>query len=106
MGITPTMIMAASAAVGAGASIYSALNQPSAPKVQDPTKFQAAQVPNAQTVRGSMAGTGQGGGSPGIAQTFLSGTGGVSPSLLQLGGNTLLGGGVGAASRPTVPGMG
>ena len=92
--------------VAAAASTYSALNQPDAPKPQDPVKLQAAQNPNAQTVRGAVAGTGQGGGSPGIAQTFLSGTGGVNPSLLQLGGNSLLGGGSSAGSTPTVPGMG
>ncbi len=106
MGISPTMVMAAAAVASASASVYSAMNQPGAPKPQDPVKLQAAQNPNAQTVRGAVAGTGQGGGSPGIAQTFLSGTGGVNPSLLQLGGNSLLGGGSSAGSTPTVPGMG
>lgn len=106
MGITPTIIMATAAAVSAGVGLYSAANQPDTPKVQDPTKLQTAQSPNAQSVRSSQAGTGQGGGAPGIAQTFLSGTGGVNPALLQLGGNSLLGGGTSAGSTPTTPGMG
>lgn len=99
-------VMAAAAAAGAGASIYSAMNQPDAPKPQNPTKLQTAQTPDASSVRNSFAGTGQGGGSPGIAQTFLSGVGGVNPALLQLGGNSLLGGGSSAGSMPAAPGMG
>lgn len=106
MGITPTMVMAAAAVAGASASVYSAMNQPDAPKPQAPTKLQTAQNPNAQSVRNGIAGTGQGGGSPGIAQTFLSGVGGVNPALLQLGSNSLLGGGSSAGSTPTAPGMG
>lgn len=98
--------MAVAAAVGAGATIYSAMNQPDAPKVQAPTKLQASSVPDAAGTRQNLAGMGQGGGSPGIAQTFLSGTGGVDPSMLQLGRNTLLGGGSGSSSMPPPPGMG
>ncbi len=106
MGITPTMIMAAAAVMGAGASVYSAMNQPGTPKIQTPPAPQAAQTPNANAVRTQLAGSGQGGGSPGIAQTFLSGTGGVNPAMLQLGGSTLLGGGSSQASMPAPPGMG
>lgn len=101
------MIMAAAAVVGAGASVYSAMNAPGTPKVNAPTKMQAGQTPDALGTRQGLAGAGQGGGAPGIAQTFLSGTGGVDPSLLQLGRNTLLGGGTGGgSSMPPPPGMG
>ena len=100
-------IMASAAAVGAGASIYNAMNQPGAPKVQTPTELQSAKAPDATSVRNALAGPGQGGGAQGIAQTFLSGAGGVNPALLQLGSNTLLGGGTGAtSSMPPTPGMG
>lgn len=104
MGITPTMIMAAAAVAGAGASIYGAMNQPGQPKVGAPP--QAAKTPDASATRSALAGMGQGGGAPGVAQTFLSGTGGVNPALLQLGGNTLLGGGSASSSMPPPPGMG
>lgn len=105
MGVSGT-VMAVAAAIGAGATVYSAMNQPDAPKIQAPGKPQVSQVPDAAGTRQSLAGMGQGGGSPGIAQTFLSGTGGVDPSLLQLGRNTLLGGGTGSSSMPPPPGMG
>lgn len=104
MGISPEVIMAAAAAASAGVGIYSAMNQPGQPKIAAPP--QPGQAPNAQSVRTGMAGMGQGGGSPGIAQTFLSGAGGVNPSMLQLGGNTLLGGGTASPSLPPPPGMG
>lgn len=100
-------ITAAAAALTAGASVYGALNQPGAPKVQTPTELQSAKSPDATSVRSALAGPGQGGGAQGIAQTFLSGAGGVNPALLQLGSNTLLGGGTsGSSSTPTTPGMG
>ncbi len=92
-------------AIGIGASLlYSALNQPDSPSssVQAPPKTQASQIPDAAGTRTALTGAAQGGGAPGIAQTFLSGTGGVDPSLLQLGRNTLLGGGSSAAA----PGLG
>lgn len=98
---------AISAIVAAAATTYSALNQPGAPKVQTPTELQSAKSPDATSVRNALAGPGQGGGAQGIAQTFLSGAGGVNPALLQLGTNTLLGGGTsGSSSTPTTPGMG
>lgn len=53
---------------------------------------QATSAPDTSTVRAQQAGTGQAGGQAGVAQTFLTGPGGVDPSLLQLGKNTLLGG--------------
>jgi uncharacterized protein HemX len=54
---------------------------------------QPSKAPNVQAVQASQAGAGQGGGAPGVAQTFLTGASGVDPSLLNLGKNTLLGGG-------------
>jgi hypothetical protein len=57
----------------------------------------ATQVPNGPESQGAsaaqamMAGTGQAGGAPGVAQTLLTGTGGIDPSTLGLGRNTLLG---------------
>lgn len=54
---------------------------------------QASQAPGLQSVQAGTAGAGQAGGAPGVAQTFLTGAAGVDPSLLDLGKNTLLGGG-------------
>lgn len=62
-----------------------------APKL--PNAPQAAQSPDANTDITKNAGAGQAGGNPGVAQTFLTGPGGVDPSLLNLGKSTLLGGG-------------
>jgi hypothetical protein len=53
---------------------------------------QTAKTPDASAVAQGLAGTGQAGGTPGVAQTFLTGPGGIDPSLLQLGKTTLLGG--------------
>lgn len=78
------MAVASLAKPGKGASIVS----PAAPPAP-----QAAKAPDADTVAKGMAGAGQAGGSPGVAQTFLTGPGGIDPSLLNLGKNTLLGGG-------------
>lgn len=91
------MGFAAAAAMG-GMMLASSMNKPASPQV--PAAPQASQAPDAMGTRASVAGVGQGGGSPGIAQTFLSGAGGVDPSLLQLGRNTLLGGG-GGGTAPT-----
>jgi len=52
---------------------------------------QAAKTPTADTVQGQMAGAGQAGGSPGVAQTMLTGPSGVDPASLNLGRNSLLG---------------
>lgn len=57
------------------------------------TRPQASKAPTVQAVQSGQAGAGQAGGSPGVAQTFLTGASGVDPSLLNLGKNTLLGGG-------------
>lgn len=83
-------ISAAAAAfvVGAGLSAYAgSKNKPNIPATP-----QAGKVPDANTDLSKEAGTGQAGGNPGVAQTFLTGPGGVDPSLLNLGKSTLLGG--------------
>lgn len=92
------------AAATTAVSINSAVNAPGAPKLA-PAK-QGAQTPTAGDVRQGMAGMGQGGGAPGIAQTFLTGSGGVNPFMMPLGQNTLLGGGNSGGSMPPPPGMG
>jgi hypothetical protein len=57
----------------------------------------ATQVPNGPESQGGsaaqamMAGSGQAGGASGVAQTLLTGTGGIDPSMLGLGKNILLG---------------
>jgi hypothetical protein len=53
---------------------------------------QASKAPDASSVANAMSGAGQAGGAAGVAQTFLTGAGGIDPSLLKLGKNTLLGG--------------
>lgn len=52
---------------------------------------QAAKAPSASAVQGGMMGTGQAGGAPGVAQTMLTGAGGIDPKSLLLGKNSLLG---------------
>lgn len=94
MAVTPvaTMAMYAAAGTAAAASVYSATQTPDIPKPAAPTPLaQSAQVPDAAKVGGDMSGTGQAGGSPGVAQTMLTGPGGVDPNTLSLGKNTLLG---------------
>jgi hypothetical protein len=57
----------------------------------------ATQMPNGPESQGAsatqalMAGAGQAGGAPGVAQTLLTGAGGIDPSTIGLGKNTLLG---------------
>jgi len=63
------------------------LTAPSAPGALP----QAAQSPNASAISAGLAGAGQAGGSPGVAQTLLTGANGVDPNSLNLGKNTLLG---------------
>lgn len=76
-----------------GALLSSQMNKPpNMPSVSAPATPQASKAPNAQQVSGTMAGTGQGGGSPGAAQTLLTGAGGIDPNDLKLGKTTLLGG--------------
>ena len=81
-------------AAGTAATVYTAataggkqaaIAQPKAPP-------QASKAPDALGTLKSQQGTGQAGGAPGVAQTFLTGAGGIDPSLLQLGKTTLLGG--------------
>jgi hypothetical protein len=57
-----------------------------------PPESQAAKAPDASSIAAGQAGQGQAGGAPGVAQTFLTGPGGIDPSLLNLGKTTLLGG--------------
>ena len=52
---------------------------------------QASQAPGVQGVQAGMSGSGQAGGAPGIAQTFLTGSQGVDPNTLDIGKKTLLG---------------
>lgn len=67
-----------------------------APKLAAPAPV--TQLPNGPESQGgsaaqaAMAGTGQAGGAPGVAQTLLTGAGGIDPSTIGLGKNTLLGG--------------
>ncbi|MET3122618.1 hypothetical protein AAKU67_002220 [Oxalobacteraceae bacterium GrIS 2.11] len=60
-----------------------------APSAPPPTP-QAAQAPNSNMISASLGG-GLGASTPGVAQTLLTGGGGVDPSTLNLGKNTLLG---------------
>ncbi len=83
------------AAVGlanlAGTLMTPKVNIPSAtPPVAPPTP-QTASLASGSSVQNSLVGTGQAGGSIGVAQTLLTGAGGVDPSTLNLGKNTLLG---------------
>lgn len=93
MGMDPISLALITSAVGmVGASVLAP--KPKTPDIAASTPPpQASQVPDANGVRTGQMGTGQGGGQPGVAQTFLTGAGGVDPSTLKLGKNTLLGGG-------------
>ena len=81
----------------AGAVVSSVLapdTNTSIPSPASPTavpKSQAEQTPDANSVRQNQSGAAQGGGSPGVAGTFLTGSGGVDPNALKLGKSTLLG---------------
>jgi hypothetical protein len=64
------------------------------PKIKAPEAVpmpQMSKAPDLNAIRNSQAGPGQAGGSPGVAQTFLTGAGGVDPSTLTLGRTLLLG---------------
>lgn len=95
--------MMVAAGIGAGASMYSAHQQKSAANdalnqqkesaaKAEASRPQASKAPSVQSVQAGQAGAGQAGGAPGVAQTFLTGAGGIDPSLLNLGKTTLLGG--------------
>ena len=84
-------MVSALAAVG-GMMFASTQQSPNIPAPVKPDALpQASQVPDAQGVRAGQSGAGQAGGAPGIAQTFLTGTGGVDPDSLKLGKTSLLG---------------
>lgn len=93
MGMDPTVMgIIGGAALGAG--LGGMQKAPSIPAPQAPVAppaAQAAQVPDAQSFLSKNSGTGQAGGAPGIAQTFLTGAGGIDPSKLDLNRKTLLG---------------
>lgn len=93
MGISGTAALAIAAAA-AGYYASSQTNKPKTPPLeQAPSAPQSSKAPDAGSVRAAQSGAGQAGGSPGVAQTFLTGPGGIDPALLNLGRSTLLGGG-------------
>lgn len=65
------------------------VNMPKPADVTPPP--QAAKAPDAKSVLDAMSGTGQSGGQPGVAQTFLTGGKGVDDGSLFMGRSTLLG---------------
>lgn len=88
-------------AAGLGATLGSTLlggqgeeKQPAQQAVQQtPTvpESQAAKAPTSTSIQQGVLGIGQAGGAPGAASTLLTGPGGIDPSKLNLGKNTLLG---------------
>ena len=91
MGFSSTELVMMAFGGGMAASSLAA-GQQKAPTIAAPTPPpQAGKAPDVATTLQGMAGAGQAGGSPGVAQTFLTGSQGVDPSLLNLGNNTLLG---------------
>ena len=87
------------AAVGGAIAVGYVISQASQPKAIPtppapiaPPQSQAAQLPDANNNVKALGGTGQAGGAPGVAQTFLTGSGGVDPNTLSLGKTSLLGG--------------
>lgn len=82
----------AAATIGyAVASTQKAPSIPPPPQPIAPPESQAAKAPDANSAMRAMNGTGQAGGAPGVAQTFLTGAGGVDQNSLLLGKSTLLG---------------
>ena len=95
MGVTAAWTLADYMLVAsAAASVYPAATSGSAQPTISPPKAppQASKAPTAANTLKGQQGAGQAGGAPGVAQTFLTGAGGIDPSLLQLGKTTLLGG--------------
>ena len=91
MGFTTTEYAMMAMAAGTTVSAIAA-SQQKAPNIAAPTPPpQAGKAPDVANTMQGMTGAGQAGGSPGVAQTFLTGSQGVDPSLLNLGKNTLLG---------------
>lgn len=85
-------VSAAAAAFVVGAALAATVGKSKKPDIPATPTPQGDKVPDADADITKNAGTGQAGGSPGVAQTFLTGPGGVDPSLLNLGKSTLLGG--------------
>lgn len=91
------MGISAAVAIGAigGAVVSSAMtktpNIPAPAAPAKPPESQAAKTPDASEVLKGQAGTGQAGGSPGIAQTFLTGSGGVKDTDVKTTRSMLLG---------------
>ncbi len=87
---------AAAAALGVFGGAYMASKQQT-PNIPAPAaaaaapESQAAKTPDTLDVLKSQMGTGQAGGNPGVAQTFLTGAGGIDPNSLNLKKNSLLG---------------
>lgn len=79
--------------VAGGMMLSSQMKAPSIPAPPTPVAPpQASVAPDANNTLKSLGGTGQAGGAPGVAQTFLTGPGGVDQSSLLLGKTSLLGG--------------
>lgn len=75
-----------------GVALASRQKAMSMPQVATPDALpQASKAPDASSVLTSLLGTGQAGGSPGIAQTFLTGSGGVDSKSLTTTKKQLLG---------------
>lgn len=93
MGIETGTLMAIAAMGSAAASVYTAMNQPKPPGVQAPVKPpQASKTPDQAGIASkNLSDALPGGPLTGNAGTFLTGAGGVDPSTLTLGKNTLLG---------------
>lgn len=91
------MGISAAVAIGAigGAVVSSTMQRtPSLPQpaaAAAPPESQAAKSPDINDVLKSQAGTGQAGGAPGIAQTFLTGPGGVKDTDVKTTRTSLLG---------------
>jgi len=93
-GLTGAQMLTGAQTGLAGANLVSTLLKPM-PSLTPPSAPgalpQSAHSPNAATISAGLAGAGQAGGSPGAAQTLLTGANGVDPNSLKLGKNTLLG---------------
>jgi hypothetical protein len=92
MGVGEAMLL--STIVSTGVAMATAPD-PTSIKLPDPQKAiappQAATTPNLQAIQQGVQGRGQAGGAAGIAQTMLTGAGGVNPNKLDLNRTTLLG---------------
>lgn len=87
------MAWAAAAAVVGGVAGAMTNKPPKLPPPAPPTPPpQESKSPTAVDFRTGVMGAGNSGGSPGAAQTLLTGAGGVDPAELKLGKSTLLGG--------------